>query len=95
MLNWKDEFKPNTLRLKDLSYLDQNFIFQYGLDLQNQPVFYVILKNDKTENDEKTIKEKFKHFVYVYESCLHILSKNKSVFKCVFLFSKIRHVFVN
>jgi hypothetical protein len=76
MLEWRAKFKPEILRLKDLPYIEENFIFQHGFDKHEQPVFYLILKNENLiENNEETILKKFKHFVYIYELCLKLLAE--------------------
>ncbi len=62
-LEWRENFKPEKIRFKDLNLASKNILYQYGFDKLCQPVMYILLKNDNVENDEKGKKEKvFFHF---------------------------------
>jgi hypothetical protein len=57
-LKWRREYKPESLRLKDLKHADKMVIFPHGVDKDGCPVQYIILRNDSIENDEEGIAEK-------------------------------------
>jgi hypothetical protein len=70
-LKWRNEFKPWTVRLKDLAPIaKQGFLYQFGYDKQHRPIIYVLLGKDTSENSEENKLLKFKFFVYIMEKCI-------------------------
>jgi hypothetical protein len=74
-LEWRKKYKPENLRLKDLTLHSKNMVFQYGMDKTNHPVMYIVLRNDDIENDEKGKMQKFDLFVYAYEVGMRLMTK--------------------
>jgi hypothetical protein len=77
MVEWNVSFKPKDIRLKDLKKVAKNaYLFHHGHDKKNRPILYMILGNDKAENNEETIDLKFKHLVHTNEQCIKFIEKN-------------------
>jgi len=76
MLHWRNKYKPQSIRIKDLKYAHKMFAFQKGIDIYDHPVVYMILKNDDLPNTDENKKEKFKHLVYFYEKAIRLMKEN-------------------
>jgi hypothetical protein len=70
-LAWRREFKPWTLRLKDIEPVAKHgFLYHYGFDKDHRPIIYIHMAKDKTDMSEENKMLKFKFFVYIMEKCI-------------------------
>jgi len=77
MLEWIKTFKPKDIRLKDLEKVAKNaYLFHHGHDKRNRPLLYMIIANDKAENNEQNMDLKFKHLVHTNEQCIKYIEKH-------------------
>lgn len=70
-LAWRREYKPWTIRLKDVENVAKHgFLYHYGYDRQSRPIIYIQMGKDKAEMSEENKLLKFKFFVYIMEKCV-------------------------
>eukprot|EP01080_Neovahlkampfia_damariscottae_P005633 gene5633-9449_t len=75
---WRQEYKPEMIRYKDLKqYKEQTFI-TYGKDKEGNPVQYLMLKNINFDGTEEQLEIKFREMVYNYELNTRMLNEPKT-----------------
>jgi hypothetical protein len=84
MLEWRFQYKPEDIRIKDLKFRNLFVSFQYGVDKFNQPILHIIPRNDTIKNSKENMEEKFKHLVYSYEMARRI-SKKFNTIQCILI----------
>ena len=64
---WREEYKPENIRFKDLKSYHESTFITHGKDKEGNPVQYLMLKNFHLDGSEEQIEEKFREMVYNYE----------------------------
>jgi hypothetical protein len=64
---WREEFKPQNLRYKNLKYYNEGALQTFGKDRNGNPVQYLILRNFNIDGTQEQLDFKFEEMVYNYE----------------------------
>jgi hypothetical protein len=64
---WRQEFKPQLLRYKNLKFYKEGALQTFGQDRNGNPVQYLILRNFNMDGTKEQLDFKFEEMVYNYE----------------------------